>query len=122
MCSSHLSSIQDYRLRTERHVISVVPNSMLSLCSIMLPKSNVLWSYQVSVLLCLMLGSQSDLEARIRQRLDLQRAHSNQLAWRDQQKQAMREEEDEFRRQVGAMSTSSNITTPFTVIIHIVHA
>ncbi len=42
----------------------------------------------------------AEIERRIRQRLDLQRTHAEQLRLKEMKLQAERDEEDEFRRNV----------------------
>lgn len=55
----------------------------------------VFWSYS-----CLVLFVQMAIENKIRQRLDLQNTRRQQLEFKEQKKQAEREEEEEFRRKV----------------------
>lgn len=55
----------------------------------------VFWSYSRLVLFV-----QMAIENKIRQRLDLQNTRRQQLEFKEQKKQAEREEEEEFRRKV----------------------
>ena len=71
--------------------------------------SQLLSCVRIDICDCLLIF-QMAIENKIRQRLDLQSTRRQQLEFKEQKRQAEREEEDEFRRKV----QNSTMLTEFT--------